>query len=72
MGPSSTQCSCDELLDDQGDGAALQAGDAGEVGARDRVAFADQVEDDAAVDIAHHFTRSALDARFVEYGHSLT
>ena len=46
-----------QLLDDQRDGAALQARGAGQVGARNRLPGADQVEHDPAVDIADHLAR---------------
>ena len=59
----------DQLFDDEGNGAALQAGDAGEVGAGDGVPGADEVEDDAAVDVANDFGGGDLDSVFVGGGH---
>ena len=50
----------DQVLDDQRDGAALKAGEAGEIGARDRLLGADQIENRLAVDIADPFARRDL------------
>jgi hypothetical protein len=54
----------DQLLDDQRDRAALQAGNARQVRARNRLARADQVEEKPPVDIAGHLTRCALNPFF--------
>src|SRR5262249_41043193 len=50
----------DQLLYDQRDGAALEAGEPRQIGARDRMARAHQVEDDAPVDIAHYLAGGRL------------
>src|SRR5438067_240728 len=42
----------DQLFDDGGDGAGLEAGGAGEVGARDGLLGTDDLEDDVAIDVA--------------------
>ena len=59
----------DQVFDDEGDGAALQAGNAGEVGAGDGLLRADEVEHDAAVDVADAFSGGEMDAGFVGDGH---
>ena len=59
-----------ELLDDQRNGAALQAGNAGEVGAGDRLLGTNQVEDGSAVDIADAFHAGGdLHSFFVDAAH---
>ena len=45
----------DELLDDLRDGAALESGAACEIGARDGLAGADDLQDDIAVDVPRGF-----------------
>ena len=52
----------DQLFDDQRYGAPLQARYAGQVRARNRLPGPDEVQDDAAVDIADHLARCALNS----------
>ena len=42
----------DELLGDGGDGAGLQAGDAGQVGARYRLSGSDQFQNEVSINVA--------------------
>src|SRR5262249_54032969 len=50
----------DELLNNQGNGRALEPGDPRQIGTRNRLARPDQVQDDPPVDVANHFTRGGL------------
>jgi hypothetical protein len=59
----------DEVFNDERDGRALEAGDAGEVSSGDGLARADEVEDHAAVDVANAFGGGDLDAFFVGSAH---
>jgi len=59
----------DQLFDDRRNSAALQAAEAGEIGAGDGLAGANEVEDDAAVDVTHHFTGRAPNALGVDHSH---
>ncbi len=56
----------DQLLDDGGDGAGLQAGGAGEVGARYGLLRTDDFEDDVAVDVARVFAGCEFDVGEVD------
>ena len=67
--PSARQPSCgpfahpllaNQLLDDQRDRAPLQSRKPRQIGARNRLPRANQVEHDAAVDVPHHFARCHL------------
>ena len=49
----------DERFDDKGDGAALQAGEPGEVCARERLAGTDEIEDEVSIDLARGLVRGA-------------
>jgi hypothetical protein len=51
----------DQLLDDSGDGAGLEAGGAGEVGAGYGLLGADDFEDDVAIDVARVFAGCEFD-----------
>jgi len=59
----------DQLLHDQGNGAALQAAQARQVGPRDRMPRANEIQDDAPVDVADHLARCALNPFWVDYLH---
>jgi hypothetical protein len=50
----------DEVFDDQGYRAALQAGDASEIGSRKRLARADEIEDEIPIDLARCFIGRTL------------
>jgi hypothetical protein len=52
----------DQVFHDQGNGTALQAGDAGKIGARERLARSDKIEDKVSVYLAWRFVRCALPA----------
>ena len=56
----------DQLLDDGGDGAGLQAGGAGEVGAGDGLLRTDDLEHDVAIDVARVFARRQFDVGEVD------
>ena len=56
----------DELLDDGGDGAGLQAGGAGEIGAGYGLLRADDLEDDVAIDVARVFAGCEFDVGEVD------
>jgi hypothetical protein len=51
----------DQLLDDGGDGAGLEAGRTGEVGASYGLLRADNLEDDVAIDVARVFAGCEFD-----------
>ena len=59
----------DQLFHDQRDGTALQAGCPRQVGARDRLTRANQVEDNPPVDISDYLAGSALAALGFKDGH---
>ena len=56
----------DQLLDDGGDGAGLQAGGAGEIGAGYGLLRADDFEDDVAIDVARVFAGCEFDVGEVD------
>src|SRR5260370_9138648 len=56
----------DQLLDDGGDGAGLQAGGAGEVGAGYGLLGTDDFEDDVAIDVARVFAGGEFDVGEVD------
>src|SRR6266851_1442834 len=56
----------DQLLDDGGDGAGLQSGGAGEVGAGYGLLRADDLEDDVAIDVARVFAGCEFDVGEVD------
>ena len=58
----------DELFDNQRDGAALQTRNAGQVGARDGLAGADEVQHDAPVDVPNHLARGGLNTLQINDG----
>jgi hypothetical protein len=64
-GPSPSHFSY-QLLDDGGDGAGLQAGGAGEIGAGDGLLRTYDLEDDVAVDIARVFAGCEFDVGEVD------
>jgi hypothetical protein len=57
------------LLGDHGDGAALQTRVTREVGARDRLVRADQIENDAPIDIARSLAGSNLKIGQIDSSH---
>ena len=56
----------DQLLDDGGDGAGLEAGGAGEVGAGDGLLRTDDLEDDVAIDVTRVLARRQFDVGEVD------
>src|SRR5215472_1376642 len=77
--PPSGQAACcpfdhplflNQLLRDQGNRASLQPRYASQVGARDRLAPPDQVQNDAAIDVACGFARSHLRVGKADHGAS--
>ena len=65
------QAFAQQVVDDQRDGAAAHAHRPGEVGARDRLVRADQVQHDAAVDLAAGAAGGDPEARRVDTAHLL-
>ena len=61
----------DQLFGDYGDGAALQAGLARQVSARDRLMRPDEVEHDATIDIARRLARCLLKIRQIDSSHGV-
>ena len=59
-GPFEDPVLFDQLLDDQRNRAALQAGDARQIRTRHRLPSPDQVQNDPAVDLSNHLARRAL------------
>src|ERR1022692_1632469 len=59
-GPFQHPMLADQFFDDQRNGAALQSRDARQIGARERLALADQVENNAAIDLARHLAGGDL------------
>ena len=70
LAPSVTQPSVDQLADDGRHRAALQAGSAGELGPRQRLVAADDVERDPAVDVAGRFAGRDLEVGEVDLAHA--
>src|SRR5262249_22132436 len=60
----------DKLLGDCGDSASLEAGMACKVGARDWLVSANEVKDDAPVDVACRLARGNLEIGEVDLSHS--
>ena len=59
----------DQLFGNYGDSASLQAGMSREVGSRDRLVRADQIENDPPVDIACGFAGSDLKIGQIDSSH---
>jgi hypothetical protein len=59
----------DQLIDDGRHGAALQARSSRQVGARQRVVAADEVERDAAIDLARGLTRRHPEIGEIDLAH---
>ena len=62
----------EQLLDDCGDRARLQAGEPGQLGAADRLIRADQLEHDVAVDVTRHLARGEFYVSQVDSSAALT
>ena len=59
----------DELIHDRGNGAALETGQPGQIGARHRIVPADEVQRDPAIDLARGLARGDLEVGKVDLAH---
>jgi len=58
-----------QLFGDERDGASLKAGHAGKIGAGNRLAAPDEVQDDAAIDVTGRLARGDLSVSEVDALH---